>query len=67
MSGRLVATTIGILLAGCAFSYDQTRGYRGVLGCINLTGPGFSLSCPEGELRQPTIPNTPQPALPPSP
>lgn len=60
--GRLVATAIVVAtLAGCAVTYDGDRGYRAVLGCINFTGPGFSLACPEGPIRQPTIPNTPQP------
>jgi len=65
---QTVATSIVVAtIAGCAVTYDETHGYRGVLGCINLTGPGFSLSCPEGPLRQPAIPNTPQPTPPPTP
>lgn len=60
---HLTLSFVGLLLiAGCAVTYEATTGFRGVLGCINFTGPGFSLSCPEGPLRQPAIPNTPQPA-----
>lgn len=52
---------IGLLQGGCAVTYDTTRGYRGVIGCINLTGPGISLSCPEGPLRQPELPDSNKP------
>lgn len=61
-AGRFVATTIVLAtLAGCAFSYDPVSGrYGGAVGCVNLTGPGFTLACPE-TLQAPTVPNTPQP------
>lgn len=60
--GRLVATAIVVaILAGCAFSYDPVSGrYGGAVGCVNLSGPGFTLACPE-TLQAPTVPNTPQP------
>lgn len=62
MNGPLVATGIAFLLAGCAFSYDPASGrYGGAVGCVNVTGPGFTLACPE-TLQTPTVPNTPQPS-----
>lgn len=72
--GRLIVyllaalfTALLYLLSGCAFSYGKETGYKGVVGCVNLTGPGFSLACPEGELKAPTIPNNvPQPSLEPA-
>lgn len=54
---------IGLLSGGCAVSYQPGRGYRAVLGCVNLTGPGLTLSCPEN-VQAPELPNSNVPAGP---
>lgn len=56
---------LALVLEGCAVSYDGQRGYRAVLGCVNLTGPGITLACPQ-DLKAPELPDsqvaTPPPA-----
>lgn len=56
----LLLVALALILGGCAVSYDAAGGYRGVLGCVNFTGPGFTLACPEN-VQAPQLPDTNKP------
>ncbi len=42
----LVAAGLVWILMGCSYSLYDGK-YRGALGCINATGPGFTITCPD--------------------
>lgn len=46
-----------VLLVGCSVRYGE---YRGAVGCVNVTGPGFSWQCPE-TLQAPALPDSQRP------
>ncbi len=51
------------LLSGCAFRYDkQAGGYTGAIGCVDVTGPGFTWKCTEQST--PTLPDSQKPPTP---
>lgn len=53
---------LALLLAGCAADF---RKGQVLIGCVNVTGPGFSWQCPE-TLQTPQLPDSQKPP-PPSP
>lgn len=59
--GIILLLALALVLGGCAFAYDRDGiKFRSAVGCVNITGPGFTIACPE-EPKAPPIPNTPQP------
>ncbi len=63
--GLLLLIALALVLGGCAFTYDRDGvRLRSAVGCVNVTGPGFSLTCPD-TLRAPDLPDSQRPPVPP--
>ena len=51
---------LALLVAGCAMDWHKGQI---LIGCVNITGPGFSFACPE-TLQTPALPDSQKPPAP---
>ncbi len=56
----MASIVLVVALTGCAFRYDkETGGYAGAIGCVDVTGPGFTWKCTEQS--RPILPDSQKP------
>ncbi len=59
----VLGLVLALALGGCAFRYDKQKGgFAGAIGCVDVTGPGFTWKCTEQS--RPTLPDSQKPPTP---